>query len=686
MPDKTDEVCDIFSHERYRLLELIGEGAYSRVYKAEHKLLGDIFAIKVLKKEYFAQLSEALRSDSHGAAAAAPDSKEAVRATERFKREARLAMQLQHPNIVSIRGLGFTSNEQQSTDQAIEDSSAKDQPTKDQLLKDQPLKGQSTKDQPFIVMEYCDGLPLDKVLEQSKTLPVEETLSIAKQLVSALSHAHNLNIIHRDIKPGNILVLQQGESNALPAPAASSSNPKALIKLVDFGLAKESDPTPGGLTTSSSFAGTPNYMSPEQCCNKVLDARSDIYSLGCVLYECLTGRKVFSADSDLALMDKHLRETPAFLRTDPPDASLRNIILKCLQKNPDQRYQSAADLQADLNNVSASSSGKKHNFALLLLPIAIVALLILAGPSFLAFIKEQRAKHSVDADTVLSDKKKKASDLESHRLGYENPNTVLEQGRNYRVDKPGRLHNYAEAERLMKRARMISQKIGNKAVAARSLSDLAYLYTDIKRLDDAEAALNELLPELETVDIDMPKGKTEAYICYGNIEYERNNFKNALSYYKKSLACCPLDTAKYSYIRRVIAKTHLALGECDTAKKIALENEKAIRDDNSLLLIGEKTLTPFLIAEIDLACKNFAEADKRIDLIFKNYNEFNRDTIGGLNKLAAVALKVGRLEEAEALARHALKLIEVSYREPGQWNAAKEIIASAQARKGRGNG
>ncbi|MBM4041016.1 MAG: hypothetical protein FJ290_21155 [Planctomycetes bacterium] len=218
---------------------------------------------------------------------------------ERFLREARTAARLNDPNVVQVHDAG--------TD------------------------GQYY----YMIMEFVDGEGLDKRIRRKATLPVSEALAITLQAARGLAAAHRVDLIHRDIKPSNFLITQKG-----------------IVKLADFGLAKAVMGVPD-LTFSSAVVGTPEYMSPEQCKGEELDPRSDIYSLGTSLYEMLTGRRPFDAQTKVAVMYKHVHEPiPTDLRRMPGiSASVAAIVERMLAKRPEERFQSAEELIAALKPI-----------------------------------------------------------------------------------------------------------------------------------------------------------------------------------------------------------------------------------------------------------------------------------------------------------------------------------------------
>ncbi|HEY4578359.1 MAG TPA: Stk1 family PASTA domain-containing Ser/Thr kinase, partial [Savagea sp.] len=266
--------------ERYELLQVIGEGGMSRVYLAKDIILDREVAIKILHYDF----------------AHEDDLK------KRFQREALSATSLTHPNIVDIYDVG----------------------------EDGELH--------YLVMEYINGQTLKTYIQQKGRLTADEAVPIMKQLVSAISHAHHSGIIHRDIKPQNILMDAEGE-----------------VKITDFGIAMALNAT--AYTKTNSIIGTVHYLSPEQARGGIASKRSDLYSLGIVFYELLTGELPFAAESAVAIALKHLQEEIPSVRARFPDIpqSVENVILKSTAKNSNDRYLSADDMYEDLSTVLDAS-------------------------------------------------------------------------------------------------------------------------------------------------------------------------------------------------------------------------------------------------------------------------------------------------------------------------------------------
>ena len=257
--------------ERYEIVEILGEGGMAFVYKAKDKQLQRNVAIKTLKPNYVNQ----------------------EKFVDRFRREAQTAANLNHPNIVQIFDWGI-------------------------------------EDEPYFVMEYIEGNTLTSIITGNKTVGLNDILYIGSQVANGLKEAHKHGLVHRDIKPGNIMITPDGK-----------------VKVTDFGIVslqnEESD-----ITKTGAVLGTASYISPEQAQGKPVSFESDLYSLGTVLYELIAGNPPFAGDSPIATATKHLTERPEKLsnyRKDIPKA-LENAILKLLEKRPSDRFKSAEDLRA----------------------------------------------------------------------------------------------------------------------------------------------------------------------------------------------------------------------------------------------------------------------------------------------------------------------------------------------------
>ncbi len=266
---------------RYHLLELIGQGGMALVYKAECSLLCRAVAVKVLRPQY--------ASDAEF--------------VERFRREARAAASLSHPNIVSIYDVG----QEDGMD--------------------------------YIVMEYIPGDNLKDIIKKEAPFTIERTLDITRQITEALNHAHQRNIVHRDIKPHNILITPDGQ-----------------VKVTDFGIARAISAS--SFTQAGIVVGSVQYSSPEQAKGGIVGPQSDLYSLGCVLYEMLTGAVPFEGDTSISIALKHIQEeftSIKQIRKDIPPA-VETIIEKAMAKDLEERYPSAIAMLKDIVNANARSA------------------------------------------------------------------------------------------------------------------------------------------------------------------------------------------------------------------------------------------------------------------------------------------------------------------------------------------
>jgi serine/threonine protein kinase/Tfp pilus assembly protein PilF len=304
--------------KRYQIIEEIGRGGMGRVYKAVDKELNKVVALKMIK----------------------PELSKTSSLVERFKKELVLARKVTHKNVCRIHDLG-------------------------------EVRGIR-----FISMQYIEGQDLKKLIHQTGKLTVEKAVAISEQICEALQAAHDEGVIHRDLKPQNIMLDSKGNAYVM-----------------DFGIARSLESEE--VTKPGMVIGTPHYMSPEQAEGKEADVRSDIYALGCILYEMTTGKPPFKADTSVAMIHKHMTETPK-----PPSQfnpqipkALEEIILKCLQKKPEKRYQKVDDIIKAIDDVKpdlisaakpAKMSWKK------IIPIAAI-ILIMIGIGFYYVMRKEKA-------------------------------------------------------------------------------------------------------------------------------------------------------------------------------------------------------------------------------------------------------------------------------------------------------
>src|ERR1700733_499919 len=264
---------------RYELDGVVGRGGMAEVYRARDIRLDRIVAVKTLRED--------LARDQTFQA--------------RFRREAQSAASLNHPSIVAVYDTG------------------------EDMVAGTPI--------PYIVMEFVDGRTLRDLLRDDRRLLPERAAEITDGVLRALDYSHRNGIVHRDIKPGNVMLTRSGD-----------------VKVMDFGIARAVSDSQMTMTQTAQVIGTAQYLSPEQARGERADPRSGLYSSGCLLYELLTGRPPFTGDSPVAIAYQHVKEDPV-----PPSQVDREvpgwadaIVLKAMQKNPGDRYQSAGDMRNDL--------------------------------------------------------------------------------------------------------------------------------------------------------------------------------------------------------------------------------------------------------------------------------------------------------------------------------------------------
>lgn len=305
-------------NDRYEIHRRLARGGMAQVYLARDRSLDRPVAVKELVPEFAADPSF----------------------VERFRREAQAAANLSHPNVVGVYDWGAQDGTY------------------------------------FIVMEYVDGPSLSRVLRADGPFHPRRAAEIATEVAAGLGFAHSRGVVHRDVKPGNVLLTRSGQA-----------------KVTDFGIARALSSPDEDLTQAGSVMGTATYFSPEQAQGLAVDPRSDLYSLGVVLYELVTGRPPFTGDTPLAIAYKHVQDEPA-----PPSslisglpASLEAIIMKLMSKRPDDRYSTAEDLRADLNRFLAGE------------PTMAERELVATGAGAAALVAAQEPATTVQEATVVGD-------------------------------------------------------------------------------------------------------------------------------------------------------------------------------------------------------------------------------------------------------------------------------------------
>ena len=360
---------------RYELGELLGRGGMAEVRKGTDTRLGRVVAVKRLRTD--------LASDATFQA--------------RFRREAQSAASLNHPAIVAVYDTG-----------------------------EEPAADGSGISQPYIVMEYVAGRTLRDILREGRKILPERALEITSGVLSALDYSHRAGIIHRDIKPGNVMLTPSGD-----------------VKVMDFGIARAISDASSTMTQTAAVVGTAQYLSPEQARGETVDSRSDVYSAGCLLYELLTGRPPFVGDSPVAVAYQHVRE-PAVPPSDhdtslPPEVDA--IVLKALAKRLEDRYQSAAAMRSDIERylggrpvqapipppvaaaapvtaatsivgaVPAYEEEEPRSRTGLIIALGLLLIVLIAGAAYLLPNLFEKAPEQVPAPNVINKTEKQARQL-----------------------------------------------------------------------------------------------------------------------------------------------------------------------------------------------------------------------------------------------------------------------------------
>jgi hypothetical protein len=292
--ERPEDLIGSLIADRYQVVGYIGGGGMSLVYLVRHTLLDKVMALKIMQ----------------------PHHKGDAEMVKRFELEARAISAVCHPNVVSVHDYGLTA------------------------------EGTT-----YLAMDYVHGNTLGDVIRQKQSLTPAEALPIFRQASSALHHIHGKGIIHRDVKPSNIMLVTHGSS--------------FLVKIVDFGIAKLLDETVSverlRITKSGELLGSPMYMSPEHCLGRRLDARSDVYSLGCVMYESFTGKPPFVGATAYEIFQRQMSEKPVglsnFIKDKSLCAAMEPIVMRCLEKDPARRIQSMDELRLTLEEVLRDSIG-----------------------------------------------------------------------------------------------------------------------------------------------------------------------------------------------------------------------------------------------------------------------------------------------------------------------------------------
>jgi serine/threonine protein kinase len=492
MTSPPDPLIGTFINNRYEILSVIGRGGMSIVYKAKNPEMGRDVAIKMLKAEFM--------TDNEMVA--------------RFSRETAAARRLAHRNLVTVHDTGIDEH-----------------------------------GNPYLIMDHLEGMPLSDTIEKEGRLPVKRCLKIFVQICNGLAHMHTHNIIHRDIKPGNIMLLQ-------------TATTEDYVKIFDFGFVKI---LPYGnaryqkLTQSGDVLGTPLYMSPEQSLGRELDTRSDIYSFGCVMYECLTGQAPLVGINVAATMQKQIKEIPKSLDVARPDLyipeQLTEIIFKTLEKEPNDRYQSIVDVKRDLEAISEALLKKKST-----------QVTKLPALSKLKQKKKNKQKFSPIPTIVLSTLLLAVFGLAAFLILNPNnrPTSIYQLQLSIEIDKHRKVGLTAFQKGDYKQAQIQLQTALNTATKAKMPDKETLLYQDMARLCLVENKLQEASTyahkalNLQKTFINNTTSLSTAHTLetLALIAMANNNDKEAVNNWQKILA---IEENNESISKQELANTYLSL-------------------------------------------------------------------------------------------------------------------------------
>lgn len=490
----------------------------------------------------------------------------------RFQREAQILQALDHPNAGRVFGYG-------------------------------QLDGHS-----YMLMEWLEGKSLAQLLQLG---PVDEELiaAIVRAVASALTHAHAIGIVHRDIKPSNIFVEQ--------------TDCKYIVRLIDFGIARLLD-VDQKLTATGALLGSPAYMSPEQCGQSVIDGRSDIYSLGCVLYECVAGGTVFSGASPMEVMYKHLHEEPSPI---PGNRALSAVILKCLAKDPERRYQTPSDLLKDWEAVShadpKSTESRRDKKFLSLVAIAL-GFGLASGMAFLLANSSKPSYVRVKTES-FDDAMKRLLKLEAEgpKLEYVQECERLENATRTPLDmmKVYRLHfvlnnNLKRPEQslgIARRVALLCDKAPDDILVTLTMQSAANVLRELKQYGEAEDLYKKSIRKRLAIRggrlrYDLGCYRMDYALLLGRLnrfEEERKLMEEALA----DLLADPPDTYASAEARNFLARNALNrknYGEAARLCEIAL---RSLTPDITKNWDRKKTLEPY-IAEIRRLQQEIALASK----------------------------------------------------------------------------
>lgn len=601
--------------ESIEIIELLGKGGMSLVYKARQKQLDRIVAVKVLSKL-------AVRGEN---------------GIKRFQKEAKLTSALEHPNIVKTISFGVSKD-----------------------------------GQPYLVMEFLEGLSLADDLKQCGRLKLQRFKDVFLPALSALNQAHQAGMVHRDIKPGNIMICR-------------TDTGAETVKLVDFGIAKvfdEGENQTQNLTEPGAVMGSPTYMSPEQCLGKPLDGRSDLYSMACVMYETLSGEPPFSGDSVLEVMQKHSTEPPPTVSDLSRKLDIRKelaqVTLWGLAKDPAARPQTASEFAKKLNEVleritlDKVPKLKSTSGTLIQPPIAIaVVMLCLLISGFIAYLNQQmHSKGQNELKTLTLNRPRTEEQRYEELMAKSFKTSELTEQIEQLALQCERKSKWALAENLLKRSIELNEKLlGAKHLKlSGSLIGLAHCYYQQEKDTEAEPLYKRALQIREQSLESTNPAVIEALAFLENC-YKREG-KNAEEE--------ALLRRKLAALEKTLDPTHPLLldclgqlGQCCARQKRFAEAERLFRRSLSIAKKGLKQNDPHLLESFyDLATCTYNQGKNKeaaalcreaLETHKKYFRSNDVNVTNTMELLAACYDRQGYYTKAQTLRKKTLSIEEQLY-------------------------
>lgn len=569
-PRQTSGLIGTVLGDRYEILAQLKGGAMGCIYKARHQQLNNIVAVKMLQRRVIS--GEA--------------------ALKRFQAEAQLASALDHPNVLTVHDFGVTDE-----------------------------------GSPYLVMAFLEGKTLAEITAGGEHLDLRRSLHIFIQICQGLGHAHDRGVIHCDIKPSNIMLIQLNDD-------------ADFVKIVDFGIAKLLSPedTADG-NTSTAVCGSPAYMSPEQCQAKEVNERSDIYSMGCLMYRTLSGKQPIWGNELTEFLYKHINETPTSFAILVPElaipAAVEELVFKAMAKSPEDRYQSMAELKAALQPLYENLSS--------------------AAPD--AAAKAITEPDAARVDSATSSDQEKIFEETERNLSYflTHPSSIT---KHHGLKQLLQLGALALALGII----MISPLlIRPKTITIES--EISTLQNEAKRQYNKgfyQQAEKDILQAKRLADLQHSPQNALNHHLLGLIQFAQGKYFDAHANLVTALAAyqhSPKSAEAIADCHAYLGRTATALGQYQEAEKLLdLSLSERIKDQgqNSLSVADSLTGLGYLHMTQKITQAAISELSQALKITEEHQGRTSPDTASAMNNLGQAYHTAGKYEEAESLYRRGL--------------------------------